>query len=197
MAGPNGHYIVQAVLAARVMRPFLEIGCLVDQLLNHLRCLVPDKLPVHGGPDSIVAQEEGINNEGGEARVLVERRMLVHASEPVAEKASLLDVAISESGDGPEVFEKLGEEFRLVARFLDACVKADGDIRLLQLAGLDLLHQVLHVYARTIEVENYECHLIRCTELSLKRNIPRKKMYEGAAPVKDGEMSGMFFFFLF
>jgi len=95
------------------------------------------------------AQEEGIGNEGGEAGVSVELRMPVNPADPVAEKASLPDAAFREAADGCEVLEKLCEEFSLIARVVDGREGADVVIRLLQFAGLDLRHQVLHVEDHT------------------------------------------------
>jgi len=100
-------------------------------------------------PELSYAQEEGIGNEGGEAGVSVELRMPVNPAEPVAEKASLPDAAFREAADGCEVLEKLCEEFSLIARVVDGREGADVVIRLLQFAGLDLRHQVLHVEDHT------------------------------------------------
>ena len=100
-------------------------------------------------PELSYAQEEGIGNDGGEAGVSVELRMPVNPTEPVAEKASLPDAAFREAADGLEVLEKLCEEFSLIARVVDGREGADVVIRLLQFAGLDLRHQVLHVEDHT------------------------------------------------
>ena len=100
-------------------------------------------------PELSYAQEEGIGNDGGEAGVSVELRMPVNPTEPVAEKASLPDAAFREAADGLEVLEKLCEEFGLIARVIDGREGADILIRLLQFAGFDLRHQVLHVEDHT------------------------------------------------
>jgi hypothetical protein len=47
---PNGHYVVQLVLEARVTRLLLELRYLRNHLLDHLGCLVPDDLPVQRVP---------------------------------------------------------------------------------------------------------------------------------------------------
>jgi len=100
-------------------------------------------------PELSYAQEEGIGNDGGEAGVSVKLRIPVNPTEPVAEKASLPDAAFREAADGLEVLEKLCEEFGLIARVIDGHEGADILIRLLQFAGFDLRHQVLHVEDHT------------------------------------------------
>ena len=44
-----GIKVVQAVPAARVLHPIPELGRLVGHLLDHLRCLLPDELPIQEG----------------------------------------------------------------------------------------------------------------------------------------------------
>ena len=41
--------MVQAVPAVRVLHPIPELGRLVGHLLDHLRCLLPDELPIQEG----------------------------------------------------------------------------------------------------------------------------------------------------
>lgn len=183
---PNGHYVVQLILAARVTRPLLEVRHLRNHLLDHLRCLVPDELPVQRVPaasirdirslitlhntyshrsmqhkpqdvrerrrlpDMMSAKGEDISNKGGEARKLGElSRMPVQLSEPVADDAFLRCVAVGESVDGREVMEEQREEFSVAAQLPDRCEGPDVGTRLLELACLDPLHQVLNVEDHT------------------------------------------------
>lgn len=97
-------------------------------------------------PDIKCAKGEDIGNKGDEARTLRERStMPVQLYEPVADDTFLGCVAVGESVDGHEVMEEEREESSVAAQFPDGCEGPDVVTRLLELACLDPLHQVLDV----------------------------------------------------
>lgn len=98
----------------------------------------------------ISAKGEDIGNKAGEARILGENsRMPAQPSEPVADDAFFRCVAVSESVDGHEVMEEDREEFSVAVQLSDGREGPDVVTRLLELACLDPLYQVLNVEDHT------------------------------------------------